>query len=249
MLGKTVMRGTNRLMFLLLAATLGLAACTPARVTKNINDPFELDNRKTHEANKRLDRTLLKPVSHLYGKATSNSMSDGVDNFASNLALPGMIVNDLLQLNLPDATSNTFRFALNTTFGLGGLFDVAGKNKIPEKSTDFGETLYTWGMPEGRYLELPFIGPSTERATAGMIVDTFLDPVNRLVPAPQKYVATAAYVMKKVGERDKFGAMIDSILYDSADSYAQARLMYLQARRHKLTGGISLDQLEDPYAN
>jgi len=243
------MCGAKRPMFLLLVATLGLAACTPARVTKNINDPFELDNRKTHEANKRLDRTVLKPISHLYGEATSNSMSDGVENFASNLALPGMIVNNLLQLNLLDASANTFRFTLNTTFGLGGLFDVAAKNNLPERPTDFGETLYKWGVPEGRYLELPFTGPSTERATLGMVVDTILDPVNRLVPAPQKYIGTAAKIMKKAGDRDKYGSLVDSVLYDSADSYAQARLIYLQARRHKLSGGINLDTLEDPYAN
>lgn len=234
---------------LVVVIALGLAACAPAPRVSSINDPFEADNRKTHEANKEIDRTLLKPLSGTYGHVTNGPISKGINNFSSNQSLPGIILNDMLQLNLTETASNTFRFLLNSTFGLAGLFDVATQNGVPEKETDFGETLHVWGFGEGRYIELPIFGPSTERDTVGLIVDFVIDPVSYVVPAPQKYIGTASHILNRVGDRDRYADLVESILYESADSYSQSRIIYLQSRRHDLAGGLTDADLEDPYAD
>ncbi len=201
-----------------------------------------------HKFNKTLDRNLLKPVSGAYGTITRGPVADGIDNFASNLSLLGMIVNDFLQFEIGDAFSNTIRFAFNSTVGIGGFVDVAGRNGIYEQKTDFGETLHRWGVGEGKYIELPLFGASTERDTAGLIVDFVLDPLNYILPASDRYIGTGAYVLNKVGDRDRYSDLIESVLYESEDSYAQSRLLYLQSRRRSLRGEVDEDDLEDPYA-
>jgi len=110
--------------------------------------------------------------------------------------------------------------------------------------------MHVWGVGEGPYLELPVLGPSTERDAIGRVVDIFSNPLLFLLPAPQRYVTTLAGAASKVGDRYRFGSTIDSILYESADGYAQARLLYLENRRFQL-GEVSdetyLDPYEDPY--
>jgi len=107
------------------------------------------------------------------------------------------------------------------------------------------------GRAEGHYVELPLLGPSTKRDAIGRLVDLFINPVYFLLPKPERYVGTVAGAASKVGDRYRFGSTIDSILYDSADSYAQARLLYLESRRFQL-GDMSdddyIDPYEDPYA-
>jgi elongation factor Ts len=99
---------------------------------------------------------------------------------AAESGKPADIVNNVLQLRLVKASENLLRFGMNTVFGLGGLFDVASAAGMPENDTDFGETLHIWGVGEGAYLEVPFIGPSTERDLAGAVVDILIDPLNQL---------------------------------------------------------------------
>jgi len=199
--------------------------------------------------NKALDKALFKPASKAYGAVAPGVVATGVDNFANNLSLPGVVVNDLLQFKIGDAFHNTFRFALNSTVGLGGLIDVAGQNKLNARPTDFGETLFVWGVPEGTYVEMPVFGPSTQRDAFGFVVDFAFDPANSLIGKKQRQVGTAAKILKKADDRNKFSGLVESVLYDSEDSYAQSRLLYLQSRRRELHGGIDEQNLEDPYAN
>jgi phospholipid-binding lipoprotein MlaA len=154
----------------------------------------------------------------------------------------------VLQLRLGKAVHNTLRFAVNTTVGIGGIFDPATKLGLDAKETDFGETLYVWGVDEGYFVELPVIGPSTARDAFGRVVDYALDPVRLLVPKPESYVATVAQAFDKVGSRARHSDLIDSILYDSADSYAQERLLYLQNRHYELGQAPADSTFEDPYA-
>jgi phospholipid-binding lipoprotein MlaA len=122
---------------------------------------------------------------------------------------------------------------------------------MPENDTDFGETLHIWGVGEGAYLEVPFIGPSTERDLAGAVVDILIDPLNQL-PRKERLAATGAKVAGKIADRGRYSDLTDSVLYESADSYAQARLLYLQNRRFELgqtsDEGSFVDPYEDPYA-
>lgn len=233
-----------------LAATLAGCATTP--VPQGIQDPDEAANRQVHAFNLRLDRALVRPASGAYGSILPEQVKRGVANFANNLDAPGDVANNLLQGRIGNAGQNTLRFAVNTIFGIGGLFDPATAIGLPAKPTDFGETLHVWGAGEGRYVELPFVGPSTERDFAGIVVDVVLNPVRLALPEPEASYATVAKLGSRLGDRDRYSETVDSILYDSADSYAQARLLYLQNRRFALgqTAGDDsfVDPYEDPYA-
>jgi phospholipid-binding lipoprotein MlaA len=238
-----------------LAAAAFLAGCAAPPAT-GINDPDEAQNREVHAFNRAVDRTLFKPASGAYGGVVPEPVRQGVSNFAGNLDLPGDVVNNVLQGRLGKAAENTLRFAINTTIGIGGLFDPARALGVNGDPTDFGETLHVWGAAEGAYHELPFLGPSTDRDTMGALVDFALNPVRLAFPDDAGAATTAAAVASTLGDRYRFSGTFDSILYDSADSYAQARLLYLQNRRFELgqeagtdgTGDDFVDPYEDPYA-
>jgi phospholipid-binding lipoprotein MlaA len=119
---------------------------------------------------------------------------------------------------------------------------------VAGKKTDFGETLHVWGVGEGYYLELPLLGPSTARDALGEVVDSVINPIGVLLPKPERYVGTLAKVASKIGDRARYSETVDSVLYDSADGYAQARLLYLQNRRYELGQTAGEDDFEDPYA-
>ncbi len=233
----------------LLALTITLAGCASPEVAGGVLDPYEARNRNVHEFNRSVDKALLRPASTVYGGILPEPMRLGVGNFASNLSIPGTVLNDVLQLNIEDALHNTARFLINSTFGLGGLFDPALSAGVEPRDSDFGETMHVWGFQEGAYMEVPFIGPSTTRDTVGMVVDLFIDPINTLLPAPERYVGPVVAVASNVGDRYRFRGTIDSILYESADSYAQARLLYLESRRFDLGGNSDAvsDDLYDLY--
>lgn len=224
---------------------LGLSACA-APVPVQLNDPYEKQNRQVHQFNLAVDKNLIKPLSvGVAGKGTG-PVAKGVTNFADNLGLPARVVNNVLQLRLDRAVENTVRFALNTTVGLGGVLDPASGIGMPDTDTDFGETLHVWGAGEGRYVELPVIGPSTERDTVGIVVDFFIDPLG-MVPSPERYISPVANAGSGLAKRARFSETIDSILYGSADSYSQTRLLYLQNRRYDLGQSTGDESFEDPY--
>ncbi len=235
-----------------------LAGCAGAPGPDGINDPYEASNRKVHGFNRGVDRVLVGPAAKGYGGVVPEPVQRVVGNLADTLDLPGDIANNLLQLRLVDAGENTLRLATNLTFGVGGLFDFSSALGLEGKPTDFGETLHVWGVGEGVYMELPFAGPSTARDTVGMAVDIVLNPVRLALPDKEATAATVMKLFSRLGDRNRYSETVDSILYDSADSYAQARLLYLQNRRFELgqtaaagegTGDDGfIDPYEDPYA-
>ncbi len=226
-----------------------LAACeAPRPAPGSVYDPYEAENRETHEINKAVDAAAFRGEAKQPGP-----IGQGVANVGHNLGLPRMVVNSVLQGRPEPAVKNTLRFAINTTLGVGGLFDPAGHwFNLPEETTDFGETLHVWGVREGAYMELPLIGPSTERDTVGKIVDVLIDPVGHVLSGNDLWVARAFRLGARSVDRKRYGATVDSVLHESADSYAQSRLLYLQNRRHKLSGAAASDETvfdpyEDPY--
>lgn len=223
-----------------------LAACSADPGPGLVNDPFEAQNRRAHEFNRGLDRALVRPTSRGYGAVVPAPLREMVANFADNLSLPGDVVNNILQGRPEPALSNTFRFAFNTVLGFGGLVDPAALLGVNRQEADFGGTLAAWGVRQGAYLELPVLGPSSERDAAGMVVDFFLDPLNLALDSPESHIGTATGAVSSIGDRYTFSETIDSILYDSADSYAQTRLFYLQNRRFEL-GDSTEDDIIDPY--
>jgi len=231
-----------------------LSACGGARDSNGINDPFEPANRKVHAFNKGVDRALVGPASKGYG-VVPDPLKRAVGNVADTLDLPGDIANNLLQFRLADAGENSVRLLANLTFGVFGLVDFASFAGVEGKPTDFGETLHVWGVGEGPYMELPFAGPSTARDTVGMVTDLALNPVRLALPKREANAATILKILSRLGDRDRFSATVDSLLYESADSYAQARLLYLQNRRFQLgkgdgaAGDTGEDGFIDPYAD
>ncbi|MDP4033122.1 MAG: VacJ family lipoprotein [Pseudorhodobacter sp.] len=225
-----------------------LSACAAPPPPATFNDPEEARNREIHAFNLALDKALVRPASDAYGSILPAPVQQGVANFSANLDIPGEVVNQLLQGRPHYAIENTFRFAVNTVIGLGGLFDPATAIGVHGKRTDFGETLHVWGAGEGVYVELPVLGPSTERDAVGKLVDIVMNPVSLLLPSPEKYYVTVAKIGSKIGDRHRYSKTVDSILYDSADGYAQARLLYLQSRRFELGQAVAAEDFEDPYA-
>jgi len=242
----------------LVAAFSAIGACAGAPGPDGINDPYEATNRSVHAFNLGLDRALVGPASKGYGSVIPEPVQRVVGNVAGTLDLPGDIANNLLQFRIGDAAQNTLRLAVNLTMGVGGLFDASTAIGLPGKPTDFGETLHVWGVGEGVYVELPFAGPSTARDTVGAVVDAALNPVRMALPEREAMAATAISIFSRLGDRDRFSQTVESVLYDSADSYAQARLLYLQNRRFELGRDVPaadgaaddgfIDPYEDPYA-
>jgi len=197
--------------------------------------------------NQSLDRNLVRPAGKGYAAFMPDDIEDAIGRFAFNLSIPRSVVNNVLQGNMRGATEDSYRFLVNSTVGLLGLFDPATEMRMPEATdADFGQTLHVWGAREGAYIELPVIGPSNERDTFGIVVDLFTNPLSYLLDDPESYYGTVASVSSGLSNRGRYSDTIDSILYESADSYAQAKSLYTQNRRFEVKGG-SAGALSDPY--
>ena len=210
-------------------------------------DPYEERNRKTHEASKRVDTNIIRPVALAYSEAMPDDIETMIGRFSFNLSIPQSVLNNTLRGNMKGATEDLYRFIVNSTIGVGGLFDPATELNMPAATeADFGMVMHAWGSPQGAYLELPILGPSTERDAVGRVVDFFTNPVSYIIPSPESYVVTGAKVSSRLSDRGRYVETYDSILYESADSYAQIRSLYLQKRQFELEGS-SGDAYLDPY--
>ena len=256
-MGFTVMRLVLQpLVYLCVGALVGLAACTNPTAEQKFSgepfDPYETTNREVHAFNVGVDKVLFRPASTGYVSVIPESMIDSVTAFSNNVSMPRVAVNGLLQGDLKVFGLAATRFAINTTIGFGGLMDMALELGIPDVDADFGQTLHVWGFAEGAYVELPFFGPSTERDAVGTVMDFFTNPLSYYVHNPVQNSGVYSKILDSMGDRGRYSATVDSILYESADSYAQARLIYLQARRFELAGPGDdpyLDPYTDPYAD
>ncbi|NIZ61061.1 VacJ lipoprotein [Sedimentitalea sp. CY04] len=224
-----------------------------SRAAGEVFDPHEGVNRSIHSFNLGVDRALFRPASNGYVAVVPPEIVTSFGLFSENLSMPGQAVNGLLQGDLPKTGLAISRLLINTVLGLGGLFDPASDFNIPRVDTDFGETLHVWGFGEGAYVELPFYGPSTTRDAVGVVADFFTNPITFARQNPADNIGVYAEIVRRMGDRGNYSATIDSILYESADSYAQARLIYLQNRRFELGGdqdsfeGVFGDPYSDPY--
>lgn len=216
-------------------------------------DPFEGTNRRIHAFNTGLDANVVRPLtSPLKGGDDSGGPNGALvvlGNVGDNLSLPGKVVNGLLQGRPGNAAQNGGRFVVNTLLGLGGIMDPAGPEfGLTEIDTDFGETLHVWGVGPGAYVELPVLGPSTARDAFGRVVDWGMDPLRLALPPDGAAAAGAVRILSKAGDRARFGDTVDSVLHESADSYAQARLLYRQHRAFELgEEGDVIDPYEELY--
>lgn len=232
----------------LLVALLILPGCAtlPEGSERSDKDPWERYNRAMHSFNDTVDRAVLKPVAKGYRAITPDPVEHGVTNFFNNLAYPLVILNQFLQADFGEGAHDTGRFLFNTIFGLGGIFDLATGVGLEAHNEDFGQTLAVWGIPDGPYLVLPFLGPSTVRDTVGTYGDSEADPMFDYLDEPEKYYALGLRIVDLRAQLLDF----DSQLESTYDPYAFMRDAYLQRREYLIHDGNpprSDDYYDDLY--
>ena len=237
---------------LLLILAVNSACNTNQLINTSANpyDPFEDTNRKIHAFNKRVDKTTLKPAANIYGQVIPRPLRLGTANFYENLQEPKRFVNHLGQAELIKATADVTRFAINSSIGVFGVFDVASRLSLFSDDTDFDETFAYWGLPIGPYVELPFVGPNSVRGSLSMLANYTLNPMS-LLSGPAEGVSLITFgALDILNKRYEYGTMVDTILYNSLDSYYSARSAYLQTRINEPPEPM-VDDLElfDPYSD
>ena len=196
-----------------------------------IYDPLEGLNRSIFKFNDVADRIILEPVARGYRKLPS-PMQSGISNFLSNLRMPLVIVNQLLQGQVKNSAESTGRFVVNTTAGVFGLFDVADNIGLEEKDEDYGQTLATWGVGDGFYVVLPIFGPSNLRDSAGLILTAVTDPVNAYaVTEGEGWIVPIRTTINAVDRRSKIIDEVNALRNNSIDYYAAVRSSYYQNRK------------------
>jgi len=213
------------------------------KISKNpkpTKDCFETLNRATFSLNQGLDKVIFKPIAKSYRKLPSPVRS-GTNNVLTNLSSLVTIPNNVLQGEFKTAGVNTGRFAINTTVGILGIFDVAEKIGFSEYvKEDYGQTLGTWGIGPGCYIVLPVLGPSTVRDTTGSFINALGgDPYyNASVHGNNEFLSTTQFVTTKIITGIDFRAKnletIDNLEKNSLDFYASVRSLYLQDRQRKI---------------
>ncbi len=220
--------------------------------SNEVNDCFEKVNRGVFAFNQGLDKVIFKPLATGYRKLPQPIRS-GASNALSNLSNVVTIPNNVLQGQLKDASVNTLRFVVNTTLGIGGLFDVASYYGLEKRDKeDYGQTLGTWGVNEGCYFVLPVLGPTTVRDSLGSLVNVMGGDAwyNVTIANDTQYFNEADYYLSRITSGVDFRAKnleaFDSLEQSSLDLYASVRSLYLQDRKKKIQ---NLDEVTDTLSD
>lgn len=217
-----------------------LAALAPVSFAQSQPvDPWEGINRPLYAFNEVFDGYIVKPVTLTYNKALPAFARRGVSNFLDNLDDVNVIANDLLQLKMNNAMRDSGRLLLNTTAGLGGFIDVASEVGLYKNYEDFGQTLGHWGMGDGGYLVLPFLGASTVRDTVGFIPDTLLNPIGWVRDSETR---AALFALDTIDTRLGYLAAESMI---TGDEYEFVRNAYLQRREYLVNDGAVYDEFDE----
>lgn len=219
-----------------LLAVVLLAGCTIAQ--PRTDDPLEHFNRKVYKFNDSLDKAVVRPVAMGYRKVTNPPVRRSVNDFFTNIRMPITVANDLLQARPKQALQSSGRFLVNLTLGFGGFFDPASQLGLPLEDNDFGITLARWGLPEGDYLMLPFVGPSTARDIWSLPVDSyFFDPLSIYASNHDynglQYLPQALYLVTLRAR----AIDAESYLASAYDPYVFIRDAYRQRRLYQIYDG------------
>ena len=225
-----------------------LGISTPALAAEEDEGALESYNRAMFTFNSVADHYVIKPVAKGYRAVTNSFIRERVHDFFENLKEPASMINHTLQGNFSDSGNSLGRFAINTTLGLLGTFDVAGGWGLKKNKTGFDKTLASWCVPDGPFIMLPFLGPSTPRATAGFAADAVSDPLywanyyTHFGPDWERY--TFYYGLTALGfvsVREEKIEMLDNLTANSVDPYATIKAAYIQNR-------LKLNACADPDA-
>ena len=221
-------------LFLGSVIVLLMAGCSSAPKQHGVShkdDPWEGMNRSVYSFNKSVDEAVLSPLANAYAAITPDFVEQGVENFFNNLADVNHFVNHLLQGKPGLAVNDAGRLLINTTAGIGGLFDVAANFGMYHQAEDFGQTLGYWGVESGPYLVLPFMGPSSVRDGVSLLADYQLDPVAELQPSSHQLPIQALRVLDtRVQLQDVQQLII-------GDEYSFVRDAYLSRRQIQIHDG------------
>jgi phospholipid-binding lipoprotein MlaA len=195
-------------------------------------DPWEKYNRRVHRFNNLIDRRIATPLAHAYVHVVPRPVRLGVSNFFLNLGQPVNALNALLQGRPKDAAQSLGRFLLNTTLGIGGIFDPASDAHLGYVNEDFGQTLGKWGWKRSRYVELPLFGPRTVRDAFGLLGDAPLSPIRQVEDDPTRVFLQG---LQLVDVRTQLFA-VDSMREGATDDYALVRDAWMQRRKYQIFG-------------
>lgn len=223
----------------LLALTFGgCASGPPSAEALAANDPYEVMNRDTLKLNGKIDRYFVIPTVAVYFTVVPEGGRKMVHNLLQNLDLPTVFVNDVLQGEARRAGQSLARLSINSTLGVGGLFDPAtSKFHIPGHGEDFGQTLAVWGVGEGPYLVLPFFGPQPPRDAFGQVADIFLDPTSYIHLKQHVWWDAGRYYFTLLDLRGQTYQQVQSVERSSVDYYASLRSLYRQLRNNEIRNG------------
>jgi phospholipid-binding lipoprotein MlaA len=226
---------------------LVLAGCASVPSGKpDPRDPWERFNRSVFKFNETLDRAIAKPVAKGYVKVTPRVVRTGISNAYSNLDTVPTVINDLLQGKFRQAGHDSARFLMNSTLGLGGLFDPASAAGLDANDEDLGQTLGKWGVKAGPYLMLPVLGPSSVRDAFSRTADTYLEPVWYLEDDSTRYWIRFGDLLDLRASLLELDTQIER----SYDRYAFIRNAWIQRREYQVKDGDVDDQsqeLEDEF--
>ncbi len=228
----------NYRFFMLLLACFALNACASAREDQIIDtgnviyDPYEDMNRRVMAFNLAVDHTVINPAIKGYRVAIPQPARTGLRNFLRNLRTPVDLLNQVLQGDVEGSGNTALRAAINTTVGVGGLFDVAGHEGIKYEPEDFGQTLAVWGVGHGPYMVVPFIGASSMRDYGGFFADSMVDPLGwYLHNIDEEGIALARFGISYFDLRESLHDTLTDLERNSFDYYAAVRSTYYQHRR------------------
>jgi phospholipid-binding lipoprotein MlaA len=202
-------------------------------------DPLKDLNQKTHNLNQTLDLQVASPVARFYKRITPDFIEIGITNFTQNVEDLSIGFNNILQGKIKSGFSDLGRFTLNSTIGIGGFLDIATDMGLEKHDEDFGQTLAVWGVPDGPYLVLPGLGPSTMRDTLAMIPDAFLTPLWLIDHDRTSYSLTA---IDLIDTRARYLGLESVVI---GDEYLFYRDAYLQSRQFEIKDGQIEDDFDD----
>ena len=223
-----------------LVALVGGCAGIPRDPSMPVNDPNEQSNRGVLKFN----QGVLDPAANVVQTVTPGPVLDRLRDLDSNLKEPRVFVNTILQGRLNAAGITFGRFVYNSTFGLGGLFDIASPGGLPQQTGDFGQTMFVWGVTDGPFVERPYFGPATTRNSFGGAVDTVADPVGWTLGIFGWPASIATGGLDAVVHLGDWKRAKDS----SIDFYSFLRSSYYQTRRAQLREGLGLPPVTESPA-
>lgn len=210
-----------------------------ASATAQAYDPWIDANQRIYAFNDFFDRLLVRPIAATYTTVVPRFARQGIGNFFSNIDDINVFVNDLLQFKMDDAISDSSRFLINTTIGVGGFLDVASDLGFMKNEEDFGQTLGVWGIGTGPYVMLPVFGASNVRDSFGLVLDTLFNPIQYHDESAVRY---PLLLLEELDRRASYLALDDLV---SGDPYLFIREAYVQRRNYLVNDG----QIEDEFGS